>query len=632
MNRKKKVKEPVYMNTLDINQPKEKLSKMFANIRIKTLPRNTKCDFCVMALTPQVAAKMCRECRRPICDPCSETHHKNVKYKNHTFIAASQEGLSTLSCHNHPDEEIKHFCKPCKLAVCTKCRDSADHAKHQFSTFDEGLSSFRSDLTEKRLSMNAQLDKTRLIMKNTSDVEKQVQDDFNTVRKNANTKVDKLIEQAQEWKQRIESELVMTHQKETAIWSRRVEELQVMAAKLENVASFLDSVIGEDNDIKFIERSKDLDEPLAHPLITNEELLKPLTAPSVTLNTEKQGKDTNNLKIANQVSEILGELQIKTYNQAYENLDTLDMKGLPSLPKKVTASKPNAKEKPPVPAKATAATPDVPDGVKLRWTAEMGSASGQVCFPISVGFTGDGHTIVSEAGNKRVQCFDTRGNSLWNYGSEHNKMEPRGMAVSSEDLIYVTDVSKRGVCILNKDGTKVGAWGQLQLKYPKDIAVNSNGNIIVADKGNANILVCASDGRQLKSFGSKGTLDQQFQEPNYVKTDSHSRIIVSDTGNMEIKIFNSFGAFIRKFGPMAYGKRQLFHGIAIDHSDNILVALHDTHEIARFSPDGTYIESVLNRPDGIWRPATLSMSSQGYIAVGETQGEERHSAVKVYKL
>jgi len=79
---------------------------------------------------------------------------------------------------------------------------------------------------------------------------------------------------------------------------------------------------------------------------------------------------------------------------------------------------------------------------------------------------------------------------------------------------------------------------------PADVAFDSAGNIYVADGyGNARIAKFDRDGRFLKSWGTRGSGDGQFDLPISLAVDAHDNLYVADRGNRRIQVFDAEGAF-----------------------------------------------------------------------------------------
>src|SRR5437588_778679 len=80
------------------------------------------------------------------------------------------------------------------------------------------------------------------------------------------------------------------------------------------------------------------------------------------------------------------------------------------------------------------------------------------------------------------------------------------------------------------------------------VAVDSGGNVYVADQNNFRIQKFTSAGVFITKWGSNGTADGQFKGPQGVAVDASDNIYVADTGNDRIQKFDTNGTFLAKFG------------------------------------------------------------------------------------
>jgi RHS repeat-associated protein len=106
-------------------------------------------------------------------------------------------------------------------------------------------------------------------------------------------------------------------------------------------------------------------------------------------------------------------------------------------------------------------------------------------------------------------------------------------------------------------------------------------------------------------FGSEGSGNGQVNEAAGIAMDSEGNIWIADTYNNRIEEFSSAGTFIQKFGGPSIGEGELNHpsGLAIDKSGNIWVTNTGKNRVAFFSKTGTYLgkwgEGVLKEPIGL---------------------------------
>ncbi|MGH0152251.1 UNVERIFIED_CONTAM: hypothetical protein FKN15_022037 [Acipenser sinensis] len=124
-----------------------------------------------------------------------------------------------------------------------------------------------------------------------------------------------------------------------------------------------------------------------------------------------------------------------------------------------------------------------------------------------------------------------------------------------------------------------------QLQRPTGVTVDMNGDIIVADYDNRWVSIFSSDGKFkvysadgefLFKFGSHGEGNGQFNAPTGVAVDANGNIIVADWGNSRIQVFDSAGSFLSYINTTAdplYGPQ----GLALTADGHVVVADSGNH-------------------------------------------------------
>ena len=168
---------------------------------------------------------------------------------------------------------------------------------------------------------------------------------------------------------------------------------------------------------------------------------------------------------------------------------------------------------------------------------------------------------------------------------------------------------------------------------PHGVAVDSSGNLYVADRHNHRIRKITSAGELSTFAGSKqgdknGTGTRaQFNNPTGVAVDSSGNLYVADTGNYLIRKITPGGVVSTLAGTgtagsadtnAATGTRAQFNnptGVAVDSSGNVYVADESTHRIRKITPAGV-VSTLLARQFN-W-PTGVAVDSSGNVYVGDT--------------
>ena len=223
--------------------------------------------------------------------------------------------------------------------------------------------------------------------------------------------------------------------------------------------------------------------------------------------------------------------------------------------------------------------------------------------PFGVAVTDDGHIIVSERNSHCVTVLDSDGKKLKSFGqgSENVKFsQPRGVAITSDNFILVTDshkiqkISMDGECL--KSVGKQGS-GLLEFDVPCGITISPiTGDIYIADSNNHRIQVLNPDLTFSYTFGTKGSAKGQFNKPFDVTIDRHGLVYVADTWNHCIQMFTPEGQYLSQFGTKGSDSGQLRFptGIIIDDNNLMYITEWDNNRISVFTTDGQFIRTFDN--------------------------------------
>jgi len=158
-----------------------------------------------------------------------------------------------------------------------------------------------------------------------------------------------------------------------------------------------------------------------------------------------------------------------------------------------------------------------------------------------------------------VLAFDASGKQIKGFGSGIFT-NPHGMDVDKDGNVWVSDTAEHQVVKFSPEGKVLLTLGKRGVKgtgtdvfnAPSDVLVAPNGNIFVEDghggETNARIVKFAPDGKFIKTFGTKGTGPGELStDMHSLAMDSQGRLFVADRGNARIQIFDQEGKFIAEW-------------------------------------------------------------------------------------
>jgi sugar lactone lactonase YvrE len=197
-----------------------------------------------------------------------------------------------------------------------------------------------------------------------------------------------------------------------------------------------------------------------------------------------------------------------------------------------------------------------------------------------------------------------------------------GYSRASGPLKAIAEV-RRDYEVTPSYSTSIGAEGsgKGQLKYPEGMAVDSAGNLYVADTENNRVEKFNAKGEFQLEFGKKGTGNGEFIRPAGVAIDPQGNLWVTDAGNDRVQEFTPEGKYLFQFGSSGteYGKFTEPWGIAIEPNGNIWVSDISFYRVEEFTSKGEYIGAARGAPEGGEGPEIgprgIALDGEGHLYV-----------------
>jgi DNA-binding beta-propeller fold protein YncE len=126
---------------------------------------------------------------------------------------------------------------------------------------------------------------------------------------------------------------------------------------------------------------------------------------------------------------------------------------------------------------------------------------------------------------------------------------------SASNRVYVADAGNSRIQVFDAEGVFMKTWGSVgagdgEFNNPTDVSVDSaRGRVYVADPYNDNrVQMFATDGVFIKKWQNSGVGNGQFNGPFAVHADSGTgRLFVADAGNERIQVFDAGGAYLTQW-------------------------------------------------------------------------------------
>ncbi|NVJ45933.1 MAG: hypothetical protein HWE07_02365, partial [Cytophagia bacterium] len=225
---------------------------------------------------------------------------------------------------------------------------------------------------------------------------------------------------------------------------------------------------------------------------------------------------------------------------------------------------------------------------------------------LGVGGSVDGSLQEATFGHFTAITFDKDGNLFVVDGSERKIRK-----ISTEGL--VTTVAGSGV-----DAVVNGSASEAAFSSPVDIAVDSHGNLFIAETNDHTIRKIDTDGNVstfagsgLSGFVNANGVDAYFNSPTSLVIDSEDNLYVTDISNFHIRKITPQGEVTSYVGKKAFGnvdaqgENAVFNSpyrLAIDSDDNLYVT-----ELLDFFPP------TIRKVDTEQNVTTIAGSTEGYL-------------------
>ena len=301
--------------------------------------------------------------------------------------------------------------------------------------------------------------------------------------------------------------------------------------------------------------------------------------------------------------------------------------------------------------------------------ADGNSTNAQFNLPAGAALDASGNVYIGDYLNHRIRKIDTQGTVTTLAGSTVGFTNaigasaqfnlPAGVAVDSSGNVYVADSGNHRIRAITSGGTVSALAGNgiagftdgnsasAQFHSPLGVAVDSSGNVYVADSGNHRIRTITSGGTvsTLAGNGTSGFVEgngtsAQFNNPQGLAVDSSGNIYVADSGNHRIRKITSAGNVTTLAGNGSAGfadgngtSAQFNNpeGVAVDPNGNLYVSEFDGCRIRKITSiggvttvagngicvvvDGQGLAAGLDKPWGI------AVDSSGYLFVADHYGQ-----------
>ena len=532
---------------------------------------NVKCGNCDKRSAQTL---YCFQCCSFWCEECILGHNMIRINKEHRTLALKdfqdQDIEAVLKrpafCQKkrHEKEELKFFCKDCKVAICNTCAVTL-HDGHGKMRLEEAtdtrktqINSMTQSLVEKAQEKRKELEQ---LNQKSADIKLQVA----YLKSQVQTNVDQVIAIIEARKQDVFDAVDFQAKKS-------LESLSQKKVQVENQAKIIESAIEQ---TKALVKRSFSTEILGFSETFDAILQEQGTQGNRDTECIPRFSFTKSEKLINVLnSEGIGNVKIDAQAQTTRFRSVLsfgrqERQGKPfGIPDKPYGVAVNDQDQIAVTELwKNRVSVFSSDGTYLRSFGRCGEGDGLLDYPSGIAFDSRGNIVVVDNGNHRVQVFGRNGTFRGKFGgrgsSDHNLKDPEGLLINGNGDIIVTDKGNKLIKIFSSSGEylrKFGGAGSLVNPFH---CIQHGQYFIVSDRGDHFIKMFDLEGKFSFKFGKQGNQDGEFRRPCYLSINKEGLLMVCDEENERVQLFELSGKFVTKFGSYGSGKGEFNSPISL---------------------------------------------------------------------
>ena len=185
---------------------------------------------------------------------------------------------------------------------------------------------------------------------------------------------------------------------------------------------------------------------------------------------------------------------------------------------------------------------------------------------------------------------------------------PRGVAVDSAGNVYIADTGNNAIKLWTAANNNVTTLVSSGLSGPRGVAVDGAGNVYIADTGNSAIKKWTVIGSTLTTLVSSG-----LSSPSGVAVDGLGNVYIADTTNNAIKVWTVANGNITTLVSTGLSSP---YSVAVDNAGNVYIADTSSNTIKVCSVAGDTVSTLVS--SGLSAPQGVAVDNAGNVYIADS--------------
>ena len=609
--------------------------------------KETQCEKCKKS----IATGFCRDCGKFVCDKCIEMHQEWEELATHKIVGLDEiktEASSLVSskkpiarCPKHPNKSLKIYCESCSELICKDCTIRL-HLGHNFDLVTEVLPKHKKEIVSSMEPVRQQLKTVEKGLQGIATVEIELKHHSETTEVDIHREIDQAHQALDQRRQELVEQLhQLTKQKQKTLAIQK-EEIETAQVQLSSCMAYVDGSMETGTDSEVL--------AMKAPILKQvKELTTSFNLPAMAA---MEGADSIHFVAGEQLQQTC-----RTFGAVVDSVVCPEKSYVSGVQNIVREGEPTKIELHLVTQDGEEYHNDHPD-----LTAELFQCQSKTtskCMIIKKGKTttskckkGKTRAITVQPVRRgkhtltvKVSGRDIQGSpfpvvvlpSLQNLAKSNMVIrgvnKPYGVTTNSKGHIIITESSGHCVSVFTAEGIKIKSFGsngsgQGQFNGPSGVAVDNDDNIYVVDQQNNRIQKFTAGGQFIASVRSNGKKPLKFLNPVGIGfNNKNKKLYICDQSNHRVQILNTDLTFHASFGSKGSANAQFENCLyaAFDSIGNVYITDCDNNRVQVFTPEGEFLREIKATPKGsVKYPYAIAIDSSDNVYVSEADNHCVH--------